>query len=142
MYSFHLDHVSGQQAIASMTKFLLDSNAVILSATSDKEVKPAFVGSNALMDVGIALNPSAALEPSLGGSTIDSIAGPTINSANDPQGILRMAKKVANVQSLLPAKIVDIEAKISLRTDLRSSNPQYVSVLHNMMGGCNHIIMI
>lgn len=124
-----------------MTKFLLDSNAVILSATSDKEVKPADMGSNALMDDNVALNPSAALEPSLG-STIVSIAGPMINSANDPQGILRMAKKVANVQSLLPAKIADIEAKISLRTDLRSSNPQYVSVLHNMMGRCNHIIMI
>jgi hypothetical protein len=125
-----------------MTKFLLDSNAVILSATSDKEVKPADVSINALMDDGVAHNPSATLEPSLGGSTIVSIASPMINSANDPQGILRMAKKVANVQSLLPAKIVDIEAKISLRTDLRSSNPQYVSVLHNMMGRCNDIIMI
>ena len=142
--SFHCDHVSGQQAIASMTRFLLDSNAV-LSATSgsDEEVfKPAaVVGSAAsmLMSGGVDLNQSAALEPA-----IVSIAGPMINSANDLQGVQKMTKKVANVQLLLPAKIVDIEAKILLRTDLRSSNPQYVSVqpLRSMMGRCNQIILI
>ena len=101
-----------------MTRFLLDSNAV-LSATSGSDEEVLF-----------DLNQSAALEPA-----IVSIAGPMINSANDLQGVQKMAKKVANVQLLLPAKIVDIEAKILLRTDLRSSNPQYVSVqlLRSMM---------
>lgn len=120
-----------------MTKFLLDSSTVLSGTTFDEEViKPPVVGSNALMDVGVTLNPSEALKSSRGGSAIVSIAGPMTNSANDPQGAVRMAKKVANVQSLLPAKIVDIEAKISLRTDLRASNPQYVSIypLHSMMG--------
>lgn len=110
-----------------MTRFLLDSNAV-LSATSGSDEEVLF-----------DLNQSAALEPA-----IVSIAGPMINSANDLQGVQKMAKKVANVQLLLPAKIVDIEAKILLRTDLRSSNPQYVSVqpLRSMMGRCNQVILI
>ena len=42
--------------------------------------------------------------------------------------MLKMSKKLENVQSLLPTKIVDVEAKILLRSSLRLSYPQYVSV--------------